>query len=93
MTGKEALLDLIDTIKYTHSDGKTLLSYDKKITDIIMKDLEVLEILKKHEPNFWWLKILTKVEEYNKKYIDIPALKKRILTEEEFKLLKEWLEK
>lgn len=48
MTGKEALLDLIDTIKYTHNDGKTLLPYDKEITDAIMADLETLRIIKEH---------------------------------------------
>ena len=48
MTSKQALNDLIDEIKYTHNDGKTLTSYDQKRIDIIAKDLEVLDILKKY---------------------------------------------
>ena len=48
MTSKEALNDLIDEIKYTHNNGKTLTEYDQKRIDIIAKDLEILEIFKKH---------------------------------------------
>lgn len=47
MTSKQALNDLIDEIKYTHNDGKTLTSYDQKRVDVIKKDLEVLQELKK----------------------------------------------
>lgn len=48
MTSTQALYDLIDEIKYTHNDGVSLTPFDQKRIDIIAKDLEVLEILKKH---------------------------------------------
>lgn len=46
MTGKQALYDLIDEIKYTHNDGVSLTQFDQKRVDAIMKDLEVLEQIK-----------------------------------------------
>lgn len=46
MTSKQALEEIIDEIKYTHNDGKTLTPFDKKRIDIIAKDLELLDILK-----------------------------------------------
>lgn len=46
MTGKQALYDLIDEIKYTHNDGVSLTPFDQKRVDIIAKDLEVLEQIK-----------------------------------------------
>jgi hypothetical protein len=39
MTSKQALLDLADEIKYTHSDGKVLTEYDNKRVKIISEDL------------------------------------------------------
>lgn len=87
MTGKEALLDLIDTIKYTHNDGKTLLPYDKTRTDAIMKDLEVLEFIKY---NFLVYKDLFP----NGKWQLILKQKNSIVEESKgYELLKEWLER
>lgn len=47
MTSKEALEDIIETLKWVCSDGKTLTDYDKREVDIIKKDLERLEKLEK----------------------------------------------
>ena len=48
MNSIEALNELIDEIKYTHNDGKTLTEYDAKLVEIIKKDLEALVVLKKY---------------------------------------------
>ena len=47
MNSREALYDIIETLKWCTNDGKKLIDHDKKMVDIILKDLEILETLKK----------------------------------------------
>lgn len=100
MTSKEALEDLrfqVGNITYFTKDLKmtTFIVKDSCIFEIIEKDLDVLEILKKKEVAIDELKNC--IKEDSKNY---PALEeynafagdKNSLTQEEFDLLKEWLE-
>lgn len=50
----------------------------------------ILQIIKKHEPNFFRIRLCDNCRQYNLIYFD-GALKKRILEEWEFRMLKEWL--
>ena len=88
MTSKEALNDLIDEIKHTHNNGKTLTEYDQKRTDIIAKDLEVLEILRKNID-------VDLLKANEKAPIVITILRCKPLTntiDKEYEKVKEWLE-
>lgn len=94
MTSKQALNDLIDEMKYTENDGKTLTSYDQKRVDAIMKDLEVLEILKKHLfirimdiPAFDGTYIVSLLDKEEQEW-DYTCI---FVSEEEKEKIKEWL--
>lgn len=80
MTSKQALEDIIDEIKYTHNDGKTLTPFDQKRIDIIAKDLEVLEILKR----------IVKVVDYSKYPITSPDDQFLILSGGEIKNVEDY---
>ena len=47
LTGKKALEELADEIKYTHNDGKTLTEYDSVLYEAILNDLNRLEKIEK----------------------------------------------
>jgi len=46
MNSLQALEDLIDEIKYTHSNGKDLTDYDQERIDAIEEDLKALGFLR-----------------------------------------------
>lgn len=93
MTSKEALNDLIDELKRCTVDGKKLSEYDKPRIKAIQKDLEVLEILKKHpsllccfayDGVYSWKNFNETYSDEDKEYIGA--------TKKEFEKVKEWLE-
>lgn len=86
MNSKEALDQLIDEIKYTHNDGKTLTNYDAKLVKVIKKDLEVLEIIKN---KLLYVKD-TCGNTLNKDNKVICLYNNYFLSNKEYKLLKEW---
>lgn len=87
MTGKEALNNLIEELKWCCNDGKELRAYDKKMIEPIQRDLEMLEILKNK------IEVLDNTTyTANPKYY-IQLRQDVILNEETLKFIKEWLDK
>ena len=90
MTSKEALNYILENAV---DDLDVLFDNDLQLSfKIIERDLKVLEIIWNHTPSIMRLNLCNTVKQYNKIYIDNNPLQKRILNEDEFKLLKEWLE-
>ena len=90
MTSKEDLIKLKEVfleIKqwWLKDDKEKLTEWQEKTFDNAIKDLEVLEILKNKRVDISILALCGTVEEYNNAYI-------RNLTQEEFDLIKEWLD-
>lgn len=54
------------------------------------KDSELLDISYKHRLSWFRLEMCRTVKEFNSIYQDIPTLKKKILTEDEFNKIKEY---
>ena len=88
LSSKEALEKIVDEIKWTHNDGKTLTRFDKEQVDIIEKELNALEIIKKYSFVF-----VEKGELKSGKYADIELLldETDFENQEEYELLKEVL--
>lgn len=86
MNSREAL----NNIQYMLEQTNNLVFYKEEI-EAIEKDLEVLEIIKTKKPYFSRLVCSKTVEQYNKVYTAYEPFNSQLLTEEEFKLLKEWL--
>ena len=85
LKGLEALEKIVDEIKWTHNDGKTLTRFDKEQVDIIEKELKALEILKNKKTDINLL-LNNGLDFYNSCFYP------RKLTQEEYELLKEVLE-
>ena len=85
MTSKKAFETIAAFLPYCFGDE----------LKIIARDLEVLDILKKHKPSFFRLSFCDTVSHYNLIYEDGTCPKRtfhhKILNEKEFKLIKEWL--
>ena len=88
MTSKEALREMWVFALNPYISAKQ--PRDQYLYDIIERDLQVLKIIKKHEPSFYRLGMCSSAKHYNQIYEDGNFLHKRILTDDEFKLLKEW---
>lgn len=93
MTGIEALDQLAEEIMYTHNDGKTLTEYDSVRYDAIANDLKRLEKLEKVVEILNRTRISQRRIMYSKDYNDFQERSmcdyERILTQQEFDLLKE----
>lgn len=94
MTDEEALLILKDEIKRIEYFKKECNSCipDNVIEayHIILKNIEVLDIAYKHRLNWYRLEMCENVKEFNLFYQAYPALKNRILTEDEFNKVKKY---
>lgn len=92
MNSIEALNELIDEIKYTHSDGKTLTAYDAKLIKVIKEDLNALNIILTKEIDIKRLKGCDDFEQYNAfifiKFQLEGEVSYKLITNKEFKLLK-----
>lgn len=88
--GLEALANIVDEIKYTHSNGKVLTDYDKEQVDIIQKELQALEIIKNKKVNLFKIWVYDDYEQYKYYYPfgEYHAIE-AMLTLEEFELIKE----
>lgn len=83
MTSREALNDLKERIIHPEYFGKSEMLDDLAV---IEKDLEILELLKSKHVDIAELK-----EDGNVIIYNLSMMKQDLLTEEEFKTLKEWL--
>lgn len=80
MSGKEALNNLIEELKWCCNDGIELTDYDKSMIEPIQRDLEILDILKKS------------VDVKELKYKIVDAYVNRKIEIEELKVMVGWLE-
>lgn len=80
MSGKEALNNLIEELKWCCNDGVELTDYDKSMIEPIQRDLEILDILKKS------------VDVKELKYKIVDAYVNRKIEIEELKVMVGWLE-
>ena len=93
LSSKEALEKIVDEIKWTHNDGKTLTRFDKEQVDIIEKELNALEIIKNKKVNLFHIWIFNDYEQYKLHYpFSEYNAREDMLNQEEFDFLKEVFE-